>query len=129
MKRLVIDLDGTLTIDAPDVSYAEKRPNNAMVSRLREYRAQGFAIAIYTARNMNTFANSVGRINAVTLPIIVEWLISHDIPYDEIYVGKPWCGHDGFYVDDKAVRPKEFLTLSYDELRSLLDSQAGSREG
>ncbi|HFM3427384.1 TPA: capsular biosynthesis protein, partial [Escherichia coli] len=43
----------------------------------------------------------------------------NNVPYDEIYVGKPWCGHEGFYVDDKAIRPNEFVNLSYNEIKKL----------
>ena len=39
-----------------------------------------------------------------------------DIPYDEIIYGKPWPGHHGFYVDDRTIRPDEFLKYSVDEL-------------
>lgn len=123
MKRLVIDLDGTLTHD-DDKPYDAKSPNLPLIDKLREYKADGFEIIICTARNMRTHENSVGKINAFTLPVIIEWLKLHDVPYDEIHVGKPWCGLDGFYVDDKAVRPHEFETLSYEELRTLIDRPA-----
>jgi capsule biosynthesis phosphatase len=53
-------------------------------------------------------------------PVILAWLARHDVPFDELYVGKPWCGTEGFYVDDKAVRPSEFLALSPDEIAALL---------
>jgi capsule biosynthesis phosphatase len=125
LKRIVMDLDGTLTLDEPGVPYAEKRPNAAVVARLREYRAEGFEVVIATARNMNTYANSVGKIAAHTLPVVVEWLRRHDIPYDEIHIGKPWCGTDGFYVDDKAVRPSEFCAMGREELRALLAREPG----
>lgn len=120
MKRLVVDLDDTLTVHGSAASYADKEPNHALVEKLREYKAAGFEIIVQTARNMRTYQGSVGKINAHTLPVIVEWLRRHDIPYDEIYVGKPWCGTEGFYVDDRAVRPSEFLSLSPDEIRALI---------
>ena len=120
MKRLVFDLDGTLTHDDASASYAERAPNAAVVARLREYKAQGFEIVICSARNMRTFQGQVGKINANTLPVILDWLARHEIPYDEIHVGKPWCGTDGFYVDDKAIRPSEFLALSHAEIQALL---------
>ena len=120
MRRLVIDLDGTLTIHDPGVPYADMRPDPGVVAQVREYRQQGFEIVIATSRNMRTYSNSVGKINANTLPTIIEWLCKHDIPYDEIHVGKPWCGTDGFYVDDRAIRPEEFRTLGYDQIRRLL---------
>lgn len=122
MKRLVIDVDGTLTdVTAGGGSdYADAPVNHEVRDRLREYHALGFEIVLHTSRNMRTHQSSLGRINAHTLPILFDWLARNDIPYDEIWVGKPWCGHDGFYVDDKAVRPDEFARLSYDEIRNLL---------
>jgi capsule biosynthesis phosphatase len=124
LKRLVFDLDGTLTHDDPQASYAERRPNAAMVEKLRAYRADGFEIVICSSRNMRTYEGQIGKINANTLPVILDWLARHDIPYDEIHVGKPWCGTEGFYVDDKAIRPSEFLTLSHEEIHALLAREA-----
>ena len=43
-----------------------------------------------------------------TLPIIKDWLLANNVPYDEIIIGKPWCGMNGFYVDDRAIGPSEF---------------------
>ena len=42
-----------------------------------------------------------------------------EIPYDEILYGKPWPGHKGFYVDDRTVRPDEFLKYNVDELNEI----------
>lgn len=120
MKRLVVDLDGTLTVDDPDISYSDKKPNTALIEKLREYRLQGFEIVIATARNMRTHGGNLGKINALTLPIIIAWLEKNNVPYDEIYVGKPWCGHEGFHIDDKSLRPDEFVNLSYPEIAALL---------
>ena len=124
MKRLVFDLDGTITHDDASVSYAERRPNLAVVEKLRAYREQGFEIVICSARNMRTYAGDIGKINANTLPVILDWLARHEVPYDEVHVGKPWCGTEGFYVDDKAVRPSEFLAMSHDEIHALLAREA-----
>ena len=119
MATIVIDLDGTLTIEDSAVSYQDARPNIEVVERLRQYKEQGFTIAIFTARNMRTYEKSVGKINANTIPIIIEWLNQHDVPFDELHVGKPWPDTGGFYVDDRAIRPKEFVTLSYDQIMEL----------
>ena len=114
-----MDLDGTLTLgdtrDYPNVS-----PNQAVIETLRSYRDQGFEIAIYTSRNMRTYDRDIGKINVHTLPVILDWLDRHDVPYDEVIVGRPWCGCEGFYVDDKSVRPSEFVSLSYEEIQGLL---------
>ncbi len=129
MKRLVIDLDGTLAEVRPEVPYADRRPVPEMVEALRRYAAQGFEIVIHSSRNMRTHQGAIGKINALTLPVIVAWLDRHQIPYDEIIVGKPWCGTDGFYVDDRAVRPSEFARLSYEEIIALVKAEcAGDGE-
>ena len=126
MKRLVIDLDGTLAEILAEVPYAERRPVAEVVQALRRYAAQGFEIVIHSSRNMRTHQGSIGKINALTLPVIVAWLDRHQIPYDEIVVGKPWCGTDGFYVDDRAVRPSEFVRLSYEEIVALVEQECAS---
>ncbi|MGF1685277.1 HAD-IIIC family phosphatase [Photobacterium japonica] len=119
MKRLIVDLDGTLT-EANTSDYRAVRPYQEVIDRLAEYREKGFEIVICTARNMRTYEGNVGKINIHTLPIIVEWLDKHQVPYDEIIVGKPWCGHEGFYIDDRAIRPSEFASLSLEEINALI---------
>ncbi|MBY6187984.1 HAD-IIIC family phosphatase [Marinobacter hydrocarbonoclasticus] len=121
MKRLIVDLDGTLT-QADTSDYANVSPRQDVIDMLREYRELGFEIVISTARNMRTYEGNVGKINIHTLPIITAWLDQHQVPYDEILVGKPWCGHEGFYIDDRAVRPGEFARLSYAEILELIES-------
>jgi len=119
--RIVIDVDGTLAqAKGGSQSYAELSPHPEVVTKLREYRDQGFYIIVQSSRNMRTYANNVGLIQANTLPVLIDWLKRHDVPFDEVHVGKPWCGFDGFYVDDKAIRPSEFLSLTYEEVRKLI---------
>lgn len=123
-KCLVLDVDGTLCeMKSAGQSYADLAPLARMVEKVRIYKKSGFHIILHTARNMRTHAGSVGRINADTLKVLLDWLDRHDIPYDEIHVGKPWAGKGGFYVDDNAVRPSEFLSMSYDEICALLASE------
>ncbi|HBI49173.1 MAG TPA: capsular biosynthesis protein [Moraxellaceae bacterium] len=120
MKRLIFDLDDTLCT-TQNGDYANAQPITEVIEKLRDYHRQGFTIVINTSRNMRTYQGNIGAINKNTLPIITEWLDRHDIPYDELYVGKPWCGFEGFYVDDKAIRPDELVKLSYAEICQLLD--------
>ncbi len=124
-KTLVIDLDGTLTVDGSAARYEHVLPNQKVSEQVRRYSSEGFRIAIVTSRNMRSFGNSIGRINAETLPVIVDWLRRHDVPFDEVHVGKPWCGKGGFYVDDRAIRPSEFLSLELPAITALLDRERG----
>ena len=119
MKRLIVDLDNTIC-EAIKGDYAAAIPKNDVINKLWDYKKQGFDIVISTSRNMRTYEGNVGKITVHTLPVIIEWLKEHKVPYDEIYVGKPWCGFDGFYIDDRSVRPREFATMEYDELMELM---------
>lgn len=118
-KRIVVDIDGVLA-RKDDGHYANKDVHQSVLDTLDTYDEKGFYIILYTARNMNTHDGRIGKINAETAPVLLEWLEEHDVPYDEIHYGKPWCGHDGFYVDDKAIRPSEFRSNDYDEIMELL---------
>jgi len=120
MKNLVMDIDKTLTL-GDNKDYNLVSPNIEVIKKVREYKSKGFNIILFTARNMRTHNSNVGKITAKTLPIIFKWLEKHNIPFDEIYVGKPWCGNDGFYVDDKTIRPDEFITKSYDQIKQIID--------
>lgn len=114
---LVFDIDGTLCpIKSKDEKYEELIPYTNMIEKLRYYKENGAKIVLFTSRNMNSFQGNLGIINKKTAKILLEWLDKWDIPYDEIIYGKPWPGHKGFYIDDRTVRPDEFLKYSVDEL-------------
>lgn len=119
MKKLVLDLDDTICFTTSG-DYVNAIPNADLIKKIKEYKESGFQIVIATARNMRTYNGNVGKINANTVPTIIEWLKSHDVPFDELIVGKPWCGTEGFYVDDKAIRPDEFTDLSYSEIKKIV---------
>ena len=116
-KSIVMDIDGTLCpIKKDNQKYDDLKPFPTILNKLKEYRDSGFYIILYTARNMRTYEGNIGRIMANTSKQVLKWLDEHGVPYDEIYFGKPWPGHGGFYVDDRSIRPSEFLDLTYDEI-------------
>lgn len=122
-KRVVFDIDGVLAKKNSELDYKDRVPHSGIVKKLKEYDRNGYYIILYTARNMNTHEGRIGKINADTAKTLLSWLEEHEIPHDEIHYGKPWCGHDGFYVDDKAIRPSELLRNSPESIRSLLEGE------
>lgn len=117
-----MDIDGTLCpIKQSGENYIDLEPYPEMLARLCEYREIGFYIILNTARNMRTHDGCLGLINKHTAKVLLDWLEKHDIPYDEIYYGKPWQGQGGFCVDDKTIRPDEFLKFSYDEILEIVE--------
>ncbi len=116
----VFDIDGTLCpIKKKDEKYEDLVPYKDMVDKLKYYKENGAKIVLYTSRNMNTYNGNIGLINKHTASILTKWLEKWEIPYDEIIYGKVWPGHKGFYVDDRTIRPDEFLNSSVEELEQI----------
>ncbi len=119
---LIIDLDGTICpIKKTNEKYEELKPYENIIEKIKEYRNEGFKIMIFTARNMRSYENNLGLINVHTSRMTMDWLDKWEIPYDEIIFAKPWPGKEGYYIDDRAIRPDEFLKYSKDELDKILE--------
>lgn len=121
-KCIVMDIDGTMCpILQKGQRYEDLEPYEEMIRKLRGYKEAGFYIILYSSRNMCTYEGNMGQITANTAKFTMAWLDRHNIPYDEIYFGKPWAGKGGFYIDDKTIRPDEFLKLTYEEIEALIN--------
>ncbi len=116
----VFDIDGTICpIKGKDERYEDLVPFPRIVERIRYYHDNGARIILFTSRNMNSYNGNIGLINKHTARILAEWLDKWEIPYDEVIYGKVWAGHKGFYVDDRTVRPDEFLNNTPEELEKI----------
>lgn len=91
-----------------------------MLDMLNAYKIRGYEIVLFSARNMKTYDGDISKINKHTLPVLIEWLEKHHVEYDGLIMGKPWCGEGGFYVDDKSIRPDEFVSMSEEDIHKML---------
>lgn len=125
----IFDIDGTICpIKEKEERYEDLIPYASIVEKMRLYHEQGARIVLYTSRNMNSYNGNIGLINVNTAKILLKWLDKWQIPYDEIVYGKVWPGHKGFYVDDRTVRPDEFLTCDVDELEMICKKSRCNKE-
>ncbi len=122
VKKLIVDLDDTISV-TENGDYVNSKPIRQTIELLRQYQAEGFQIIIHSSRQMRTYEANVGKINIYTLPNIINWLRKYDVPFDEVVVGKPWCGFEGFYIDDKSIRPSEFHSMSYEQIKEMLKKE------
>ncbi len=119
MNSIVFDIDGTICpIKDKSEKYEDIVPNQDIIVRIKELKDNGFKIILFTSRNMRTYGGNLDLILKNTKPILEEWLSKWNIPYDELIFGKPWPGQDGFYVDDRTIRPRELLNLSIEKLNN-----------
>ena len=102
MARICIDLDGVIcSIKQPNETYADVKPIEGAIEKLKKLRANGHYIIIHTARHMKTCNGNVGQVVSRIGAITLKWLADNEVEYDEIYFGKPWAE---LYIDDNAFR-------------------------
>ena len=112
--RIVIDLDGTICpIKEKNQSYSDLLPNKGAVEKLKSYKEKGHYIIIQTARNMATQDGNLGKVMKNIGKVTLDWLEKFDIPYDEIFFGKP---NAHLYIDDRAFRFSSWDELPVEEV-------------
>ena len=99
--RICIDIDGTICeTKSKNQSYSDVNPLPGAIKYIQQLKNEGNTIILYTARNMKTCNNNVGKVIANIGMTTLSWLKKHNIPFDEIYFGKPLAD---VYIDDKGV--------------------------
>jgi capsule biosynthesis phosphatase len=107
--RYCFDIDGTIAqLKKDGETYADIRPMDGAISKLKELRSMGHYIILHTARGMNTHSANLGKVIATQSQILFDWLECYDIPYDEIYFGKPSAD---VYIDDKGLKFESWKNL------------------
>lgn len=110
--KYCFDLDGTICeIKKEHQDYSELKPLKDSVKILKKLNKNGHYIIIYTARNMVTYQNNLGKIIANQAKIVIDWLEKYEIPYDELHFGKPVAD---YYIDDKGYKLETWNKLSED---------------
>ncbi|NBP57289.1 capsular biosynthesis protein [bacterium] len=115
--RIVIDLDGTICpIKDKNSSYQDLVPLEGAVERIKQLKSMGHYIIISTARNMATQESNIGKVIKNIGKVTLDWLDKFDIPYDEIYFGKP---NAQVYIDDRALRFSDWDSISHESLTQI----------
>ena len=99
--RFCFDLDNTL-VTYPKIpnDYSSVEPIEQTIKFVKYLKRFGHTIIIHTARRMKTHKGNLGGVIADIGKVTFDTLEKFDIPYDELYFGKP---HADFYIDDNAV--------------------------
>lgn len=130
--RICFDLDNTLvTFPIKKNDYSSVQPIEKNIQFLKYLKSFGHTIIIYTARRMKTHGGNTGKVIGDIGKITFDSLEKLDIPYDEIYFGKPQahvyiddlalnCFEDmekyiGFYMD--TVKPRDFNNISENNIQ------------
>lgn len=100
-KRYCFDLDNTL-VTYPKIAndYTSVEPIENTIRYVRYLKKLGHIIIIHTARRMKTHSGNTGKVLQNIGKITFDTLEKFNIPYDEIYFGKPYAD---YYIDDLAI--------------------------
>lgn len=115
---LVVDLDKTLcTKKTKEETYADVKPYTDIINAINTLNNAGAEVVIESARNMLTQNNNESKVIKNIGLTTLQWLQDNNVQYDGIKFGKTMgtC-----YIDDKALRPKEFMKL-YESLEDKND--------
>src|SRR5947207_265759 len=100
--KICIDVDGVVAaLRHPDQSYADLQPVPRAVEKIKALKAAGHYLILNTARHMATCNGNVGQVVARQGRTLLDWLARFEVPYDEIWFGKP---HADVYIDDNGYR-------------------------
>ena len=106
---LVYDLDKTLCTKKEEYeTYANVKPIFEQIDVLNCLHAAGAEVIIESARNMLTQNNNESKVLKNVGLCTLNWLNDNNVQYDGIKFGKTM---GDCYIDDKAIRPKEFLKI------------------
>lgn len=118
--RICFDIDGTICeLKSYIGSYDKVQPLPGIVELMHKLKDDGHTIILNTARHMKTCKGNVGLVVAKQGKALLDWLDKHDIPYDELYFGKPYAD---IYIDDNCHRFEgnwdQFRTINWTRLAS-----------
>ena len=103
--RFSFDLDGTLvTFPRIPGDYESVEPIQENIKIVKYLYGLGHTIIIQTSRKMLSSHLNAGLAAAAAYKTVFETLEQYEIPFDEIYFGKPFAH---FYIDDLSVKPYE----------------------
>ncbi len=100
--RICIDFDGVISqLKKEGDTYDSVLPMEGAVEKIKALKNAGHYLIIFTARHMKTCEGNIGLVNSRIALSTLKWLERYEIPYDEIFFGKPWAD---VYIDDNAFR-------------------------
>lgn len=110
--RAVFDLDDTICV-TENRDYANSKPVDAVVSKIRQLKRDGWEVIIYSSRGQVSCKGNLREIERRNRPVVESWLKENDVPYDELIFGKPIAD---LYVDDKAMNVFDFCQSEFHQL-------------
>lgn len=115
-------VDYTLYSNDDDIDFTKAIPNHKMIAKIKEYISKGINVTLYTARGM-PLTDCPVKARETRIDDLQIWLNKVGLGDIEVIFGKKWCWMDGFYVDDRCIRPSEFLNNNINQIQKILSDE------
>jgi len=102
---LVFDLDDTISFTT-NRDWENATPNQPLIQKINSLYDKGWTIHIVTARGQLSCDGDVAKADSTYRAIIEAWLTKNQVKYHSLSFQKKLAA---YYVDDKAMRPDEFV--------------------
>lgn len=117
-KRIICDLDDTISF-CQDRNFSNATPNQPVIDKINELFDLGWEIFIVTARGCIS-CSTREEADKKYRDQIESWLKNNGVKYTILSFQKELAA---YYVDDKAIRPDEFVAL---EIKNLQNGWSGA---
>ena len=104
-KRIIVDIDDTLC-SVINRDFLNAIPYQDVIDKVNEYYDKGYEVVISTARGQNS-CNTPEEMQEKYFKVTKEWLDKVGVKYHKLEIG--YKQNADMYVDDKAIRPDEFV--------------------
>ena len=104
-KRIIVDIDDTLCT-VIDRDFINAIPHQEIINKVNEYYDKGYEVIISTARGQNS-CKTIEEMQNKYFKVTTEWLDKVGVKYHKLEIG--YKQNADMYVDDKAIRPDEFI--------------------
>jgi len=112
MKRIIVDIDDTISFTT-NRDWENAKPNLPLIKKLNELYDNGVEIIYETARGCLSFKGDRKKAEEYYRPIIEKWFKKYNVKYTELSFQKRLAD---YYIDDKAIKPDEFLKLDIQKI-------------
>ena len=117
--RIICDVDDTISFTI-NRDWENATPNTRLIQKLNSLYDQGWEIEYYTARG-SLSCKSRTEAKETYSDIITTWFKKHGVKYSKLSFDKPLAA---YYIDDKGIKPEEFLDL---DIEILQGGQSGAQ--
>lgn len=104
-KRIIVDIDNTLCV-VENRDFVNAKPIQKVIDKVNEYYDKGYEVIISTARGQNS-CKTIEEMQNKYFKVTTEWLDKVGVKYHKLEIG--YKQNADMYVDDKAIRPDEFI--------------------